>query len=216
VAEEEARQERVGSLDRGDPREAQLGHEPVLERAPEPLDPTLGLWTAGPDPGDPGLIERPSDLGEAAPPGELLGEGRGPVALDDEDPIAVRVDPARQPELLGRLGEGSEVAGGILRDAERPAGHSARRVVDRAHERRERKVGPEPAMAAAIGLEEHALADHPLAPAAVAWRPTGADRADRGLGEDPPEGALGDDEPVALGEQLGQVRVVHLGIGPSS
>lgn len=45
VADEEARQEGVGRRDRRDPRESELGDEPVLERPPRSLDPTafLGL-----------------------------------------------------------------------------------------------------------------------------------------------------------------------------
>jgi len=55
-------------------------------------------------------------------------------------------------------------------------------------------------MAAAVGLEELALAGHPLAPAAVARRAAGPGRPDRGLGEDPPERPRGDDDPLALSE----------------
>ena len=62
VAFEEARQEDVGRLDRGDPREPQLGHEAVLERVPQALDPALRLRRAGPDPADARLLERPADL----------------------------------------------------------------------------------------------------------------------------------------------------------
>ena len=60
---------------------------------------------------------------------------------------------------------------------------------------------------------EHALAGHPLTPAAVAGCPPGMDRVDTTLGEDPPECPLGDDERLPLGEQLGEVRVVHQSIG---
>ena len=113
---------------------------------------------------------------------------------------------------LGRLGERGEVADCILLGAERAAGHAARRVVDAGHERRERAVGSEPEMPAAINLEELALARHPLPAAPVARRTTGPGRPHRGLREDPPEGALRDLEPLTLREQLGQVGVVHPGI----
>ena len=67
-------------------------------------------------------------------------------------------------------------------------------------------------MAAAVDLEEHPLARHPLPAAAIADRATGPDRADRGLGEDAPQRPRSDDEPLALGEQLGQVGVIDPGV----
>ncbi len=68
-------------------------------------------------------------------------------------------------------------------------------------------------MAAAVDLQELALAGHPLAPAAVARGTTGPGRSDRGLGEDSPEGPPGDVQVLALGQQLGQMAVVDPGIG---
>jgi len=82
---EEVGQEGVGVVDRGDPLQAQLDDEPVLERPPQPLDPALRLGRAGADPGDLRLVEGTPDLGQAALAGELLGERRGAVLLDDED-----------------------------------------------------------------------------------------------------------------------------------
>ncbi len=40
---------------------------------------THGTPNWGADPGDPGRLERPADLGQRALPGQLRGEGRGPV-----------------------------------------------------------------------------------------------------------------------------------------
>jgi hypothetical protein len=97
VADEEARQEGVGRLDRRDPRESELGDEPVLECPPQSLDPTLGLGAAGADPADVELVEGPPDLGEAALAGELLGDRRRSVRVAQEDPVAVRVDGAGGP-----------------------------------------------------------------------------------------------------------------------
>ncbi len=57
VPVEEAGQEGVGVLERGDPGQAQFRDEPILEGAPQPLDPTLGLGRVGPDPGDGRLVE---------------------------------------------------------------------------------------------------------------------------------------------------------------
>lgn len=130
------------------------------------------------------------------------------MLLDDEDPMAIGVDRARQAEPVGRLSERREVPDGVLGRPERAAGHRAGGVVDAGHERRERELRSEPAMAAAVGLEELALARHPLAPAAVPWRAASPGRTNGRLGQDPPERARGDGKALALGQQLGQVRVV--------
>jgi hypothetical protein len=42
-------EEGVGARDRGDPRQPQLGHQPILEGLPQPLDAALGLGTEGID-----------------------------------------------------------------------------------------------------------------------------------------------------------------------
>lgn len=107
------------------------------------------------------------------------------------------------------LGERREVAGRILRGAERAAGHAARRVVDPGHQRRERQIPSEPAVAAAVDLEQHPLLWHPLPAAPVPRGAAGPDRPDRRLGEDPPERPRGDDESLALGEQLSEKGPVH-------
>ena len=68
-------------------------------------------------------------------------------------------------------------------------------------------------MAAAVDLQELALARHPLATAAVPRRTAGPDRPDIRLGQDPAEGPLGDGKVLALGQQFSQVAVVDPGIG---
>ncbi len=114
--------------------------------------------------------------------------------------------------MIGRLGERQKVADRVLLRPERAAGHPPGGVVDAGHQGGERQLRAEPAMPAAVDLEELALAGHPLAAAAVAGRTAGADRTDVRLGQDPAEGPLRDVEALAFGEQLGQVGVVDPGI----
>ncbi len=136
------------------------------------------------------------------------------------------VDGARQAMMIGRLGQRGAVADRVFLGAERAAGHPPGRIVDAGHQRRERQLRAEPALPAAVDLAELARAGHLLTPAAVADRATPADGRQAGadrtggpdgrqarLGQDPPEGPLRDDELLALGEQLRQMRPVDTGIG---
>ena len=60
-------------------------------------------------------------------------------------------------------------------------------------------------MAAAVDLEEQARLAHPLPAAPVAPRSPGPGRGQARLGEDPAQGPLRDDDPLPLGEQVGEV-----------
>ena len=126
--------------------------------------------------------------------------------------MEVGVEGLGQADRGDRLGEHGEVADGILLGTERAAGHPAGRVVDAGHERGEREVGPEPAMATAVDLQELPFARHPLPAAAVLRRATRADGRQASLGQDPPERPLGDRDPLPLGQEFGQVGVVDPGI----
>ncbi len=114
--------------------------------------------------------------------------------------------------MIGRLGERQKVADGILLGTERAAGHPSRRVVDAGHERGEPEVGPEPAMATAVDLQELPFARHPLPAAAVLRRATRADGRQASLGQDPPERPLGDGDALALSEELGEMCSVDPGV----
>ncbi len=90
VARQVAGEDGVGLLDRRGAGQPELADEPILERAPQALDPALRLRAAGADPADARRVEGPPDLGEAVLAGELLGERRRSVLLDDEDLSADR------------------------------------------------------------------------------------------------------------------------------
>jgi hypothetical protein len=57
VAGQIGREDRVRVIDRRRARQAELGCEPALERAPQPLDPALRLGAAGTDPADLEIVE---------------------------------------------------------------------------------------------------------------------------------------------------------------
>ena len=87
------------------------------------------------------------------------------------------------------------------------------RIVDPAHERQPGPAALEPVVAAAVDLDEQPGLGHPVAPAAVPGRPA-VPRARDPLGpQDPADGDPAEHDPLALGEQLGEVRVVDARIG---
>ena len=106
-----------------------------------------------------------------------------------------------------------EVGGGVLLLSEGRGRDHARRVIDRADEGQPRSPVLEPVVAAAVELEEETLGRHPLAPAAVARWSTPARAGDARGPQDPLEARPADGDPAPLGEQLGQVRVVDVGVG---
>jgi hypothetical protein len=63
-------------------------------------------------------------------------------------------------------------------------------------------------VAAAVDLQQQALARHPLAPAALAWRTSSADRLHAGFGQDPAQRADRQLDVFPFGQQLGQMSSV--------
>ena len=88
--------------------------------------------------------------------------------------MAIAVEGHRQAVAAGDVAHELEVARAVLLVAEGGEDEPARGVVDGAHEREPGPATLEPVVAAAVDLEEQALAGHPLATAPVAGRPAGA------------------------------------------
>ncbi len=108
----------------------------------------------------------------------------------------------------GDRGEQLEIGRRVLLVAERRRHDPPGRVVDRADEGQPRPAALEPVVPAAVELEEQALGRHPLAAAPVARRSVPARAGDARRPQRPPDGRPADDDPFALGEQLGEVGVV--------
>jgi hypothetical protein len=88
----------------------------------------------------------------------------------------------------------------------------ARRIVDRADQGQPGTPTLEPVVPAAVDLEEQTLGRHPFTPAAVArWAPS-ARAGQPGRAQDPLEARPADLDALALGEQLGEVAVVDVGV----
>ena len=113
---------------------------------------------------------------------------------------------------MSRLDEHGEVARAVLLFAEGGPGDEPGGIVDAAHEGEPGSTALEPVMSAAIDLEEHAGPGHPLAAAAVApWSPP-PHRRQAGLGEDPAQRPLRDDDALALSEQVREMGTVDIRI----
>jgi hypothetical protein len=84
-ARQEGAEEDIRAVAVDDVGQPQLDDQPVLERAPQPLDPALGLSRAGGDRADPELDEGPPDLAELLGSTGLgrsrRGRGEGAVAI---------------------------------------------------------------------------------------------------------------------------------------
>ena len=158
----------------------------------------------------PADLERPAHLGQAPLAGELLGERRRPARVAVEDAVPVAVERPRQTEGCGGLGQGDQVASAVLLLSEGAAGDPAGGIVDGAHERGEGPVGAEPAVLAAIDLQQLALARCPLPAAPVAGRPVWPGRWPAGLIEDPPQRPLLDVDVLLTLQRLREVRPVDI------
>jgi hypothetical protein len=105
-----------------------------------------------------------------------------------------------------------EIPGGILLVAEGRRRDDARGVVDGADQGQPWTAALEPVVAAAVELDEQAFLGHPLAPAAVARRPTSTGTGHAGRAQDPAHRGPAQDDALVLGQELGQMAVVAAGI----
>ncbi len=215
VALEEAREEGVGVFAGGDVREAQFGHEAILEGAALPLDAPFGLRRRSGDPLDAEFLQGAADLGGRGAAAELLVDREGSLMerLPLEDAVAIRVHGEGEARGVGDVAEEQEIALGVLVLAEDRPEHRPRGVVDGMEESQPRPAVLEPGVVAAVHLHEHAglREAHPppamLGPSAGAWAAQALRR------EDAVDRRPRQDEAFPLGEEFTEVLEVHPGIG---
>ena len=82
-------QDSVGLLQGGHAMQPKLAHEPVLECAPEALNPAFGLRRASQDQLHLELLQQPAHLGQLAPARELLLQARLRLAGLHKNPMSV-------------------------------------------------------------------------------------------------------------------------------
>ena len=134
--------------------------------------------------------------------------------LEDARPVVV--DGAGHAVAAERGREHLEIAGAVLLLAEGGTGDPTGGVVDEPDEREPRSAVPEPVVAAAVGLEQQALAGPAVAAAAMPWRSASAWGRTAGIPQQPSQGSAADGDVLAFGEQLGEMAVVDVGIRPSA
>ncbi len=143
-------QHRVRLLRRARLGQPEFGHQPILQSAPQPLDPPLRLWREGIDHLDLEGGKRLAHLGRPLSPTQFLFEAPV-VVVAFETPVLIHVGAPRQPLLLGNRFEHLETScGAFLLDEMGSLEQLARRVVHRAHQTQHRTTSFEPIMSAPV------------------------------------------------------------------
>jgi len=206
-------EEGVGGVLIGDAGEAELGDEPVLQRAKEAFDAPLGLRAAGGDPADAQFLQGAGDLCGRGFPGELLLEGqRGPFG-PVEDPMAIAVGGDGDAFGLREPPQRHEVPAGIFFVPKRGGGDFPGRVIHDCQQGQVWATLVEPGVSTAVELDEQSCLGHALPASAVPGWASPAGAAEPGGAEDAAHRGAGEDDPLAFGQQLREVLVVHVGVG---
>lgn len=209
VAREKPVEHTLGLRKRARLGEAELTDEAILESAKEPLDATLRLRGMRTDPADAQFLEGAPDLSGLGSALELLGQRERGAGIAVKDPVAVSIRRGGESIAADETAEEQEVAVGILFQAEDASEDLACRVIDGRVEHEPRAAIFEPRVVAAIHLDEESGLRHAVAAAAMARWPAGAGAADPGCAEEPLHRPTRDMQILALGEQLGEVVIIH-------
>ncbi len=215
VGGEKAVEDALGLGERARLCEPQFDDEAILEGAEEALNPTLRLWGVSPDPLDAEFLERPSNLGLPRDAAELVIEGERGVGIRAKDAMAIRVDRGREAVAADEVAEEETIAVGVFLQAKHPAQDTAGGIIDGGEENETGAAVLEPRVVAAIELDEETRLGHALAAAPMPGGPAGAGTADAGGAQESLHRAAREPEPLAFGEQFGEVVIIHASVaGP--
>jgi hypothetical protein len=106
-----------------------------------------------------------------------------------------------------------EVPLGVLLLPEAGPGDQTGGVVDAADQGEVRATTLQPVVAAAVDLEQHALARIAVSTLPMPGWPSAPDRGHPGGGEDAVRGGAGEDDAVILRQLLGEVLAIEAGVG---
>ena len=209
---EELGEKGVGGLQSGDAAEPQFAHEPVLQRAPQPLNAALGLRRLRLNKADAEVDEDAAEVRRVLRAAQLFIEGPVRiVALEDVEAIAV--EGHRHAVGATSLAEDGEITVQILGGTEPQRERDRSGVVDEAVQRGRRPARFEPGEGTGVELHELPESRRPLAAAAVLGRaPTPVGGPAQG---DPhsPDGGPADGQRVPLLELLGEMHVIEALVG---
>ena len=123
--------------------------------------------------------------------------------------MAVAVEGERDAAAPDDLLQQQEVAARVLDGAEEGVHGCAGRIVDGEQQGEARAALLEPGVMAAVDLQQHPLAGHPLTPDTVLGGPAAAGTRDAGPRQDPAHRPTAHVQTLVLPEQLGEVSVVR-------
>ena len=197
-------------------REAEFDDQAILEGAKEPLHAALALRRGGGDPADPEFLKRTPDLGRGDIAVELLRQALWRPRIAMKDAMAIGVGCHGQAIAANELAQQQEVAVGILLGAKDASEDLTRGIIDGREEDEARAAILEPGMVAAVHLDEQPGLGHALPPAAMLGWAALARTADASGPEEPLYSFPRHVEVFSLGQQLGEVVIVHAGVGRAS
>lgn len=146
-----------------------------------------------------------SHLGLPRDAAELVIEGERRVRIRAKDPMAIRVDRGREAVAADELAEEEKIAVGVFLQAKHPAQDTAGGIIDGGEEDEPGAAVLEPRVVAAIELDEETRLGHALAAAPMPGGPAGAGTADAGGAQESLHRTAREPEPLAFGEQFGEV-----------
>jgi hypothetical protein len=195
--------------------EPEFDDQAILKGAKEPLHAALALRRGGGDPADAEFLERAPDLGRGEVALELLRQPLGSPRIAMKDAMPICIGRGGQAIAADELAQQQEIAVCILLGAKDASQDFARGIVDGREEDEAGAAVFEPGMVATVHLDEEAGLRHPLSATTMARWAAGAGTPDASPAKETVDGGAGQVQRVPLGQELGELAIVHAGVdGP--
>ena len=153
---DEGGREGLRLLNRGNPPEPHLAHQPILQSLVGPFDAALGLRGERVDEFDAQALADPAELGLAVAAGGVLG-------VDPENAVPIRIESRRTAMRENMVPERAKIGARRLRGGKAQRRQTPRRIVNE-HDQRAARAAPfKPVMRAAVDLDQFAKSRPPLA-----------------------------------------------------
>jgi hypothetical protein len=215
VIGEEAAQDPIGGIQIAGTGQAQFAREAILERAPEPLDAALGLWTVGGNVGDAELFEGAAELSGLAFSGELFLD-RPVIVIAGEDAMAIAVEGERHTVAAQQAAEQAKIAASVFGESKERHQDLASRIVEKGEQSQLWAPSFEPVVEA--GIEQHHFPFPSAAETAltVSGGTPLSGRAEASGAEQPTQRLAAEGQAFLLDELFAEVVIIEPGVtGPS-